>query len=111
MLLLLLKALIFVYFLSLVELYLVGGYLQGTDPFLLLNYGNNIFHGVLTSHMIKIYDLDFPAGPVVGSLPANAGVRSLLKEDSTCCRAIKPVSHNYWACTPGARAPQEEPLQ
>ena len=54
MLLLLLKALIFVYFLSLVELYLAGGYLQGTDPFLLLKYENNIFHGALTSHMIKI---------------------------------------------------------
>ena len=48
-----LRAIIFLYFLSLVKLYQVGGYLQGTDPFLLLKYGNNIFYGVLTSHMIK----------------------------------------------------------
>ena len=25
-------------------------------------------------------------------------VRSLLQEDSTCCRATKPMHHNYWAC-------------
>ena len=30
---------------------------------------------------------------------ANAGdtVRSLVQEDSTCCGAIRPVCHNYWA--------------
>ena len=25
-------------------------------------------------------------------------VRSLVWEDPTCCRATKPVHHNYWAC-------------
>ena len=25
-------------------------------------------------------------------------VRALVWEDPTCCRATKPVSHNYWAC-------------
>ena len=25
-------------------------------------------------------------------------VRALVQEDSTCCGATKPVSHNYWAC-------------
>ena len=51
-------------------------------------------------------------------------VRSLVWEDSTCCRATKPVHRNYWACAlepgspdygaqvPRARAPQQEkPLQ
>ena len=26
-------------------------------------------------------------------------VRALVREDPTCCRATKPVHHNYWACT------------
>ena len=26
-------------------------------------------------------------------------VRALVQEDPTCCRATKPVRHNYWACT------------
>ena len=26
-------------------------------------------------------------------------VRALVREDPTCCRATKPVQHNYWACT------------
>ena len=40
---------------------------------------------------------DFPGGPVVKNLPANAGdtVRSLLREDSTCRGATKPMHHNY----------------
>ena len=25
-------------------------------------------------------------------------VRALVQEDPTCCRATKPVRHNYWAC-------------
>ena len=25
-------------------------------------------------------------------------VRALVREDPTCCRATKPVRHNYWAC-------------
>ena len=25
-------------------------------------------------------------------------VRSLVQEDPTCCRAPKPMCHNYWAC-------------
>ena len=27
-------------------------------------------------------------------------VRSLVQEDPTCCRATKPVSHNYWSRAP-----------
>ena len=27
-------------------------------------------------------------------------VRSLVWEDPACCRATKPVHHNYWACVP-----------
>ena len=27
-------------------------------------------------------------------------VRALVQEDPTCCRATKPVHHNYWACVP-----------
>ena len=26
-------------------------------------------------------------------------VQSLVQEDPTCCRATKPMCHNYWACT------------
>ena len=26
-------------------------------------------------------------------------VRALVWEDTTCCRATKPMCHNYWACT------------
>ena len=45
---------------------------------------------------------DLPNGPVVGSLPANAGgmVRSLVQEDPRCRRAAKPnppVCHNPWS--------------
>ena len=25
-------------------------------------------------------------------------VRALFQEDPTCCGAIKPLHHNYWAC-------------
>ena len=55
-------------------------------------------------------------------------VQALVGEDPTCCGAIKPVRHNYWACAlepvshnywspcatttevhaPRARAPQQE---
>ena len=35
-------------------------------------------------------------------------VQTLVWEDPTCCRATRPVSHNYWACMSGACAPQQE---
>ena len=35
-------------------------------------------------------------------------VRALVWEDPTCHRATGPVSPNYWACTSGACAPQQE---
>ena len=35
-------------------------------------------------------------------------VRALVWEDHTCRGATRPVSHNYWACTSGACAPQQE---
>ena len=42
---------------------------------------------------------DFPGSPLVENLPADAAdnIRSLVREDSTCCRATKPMSHNYRA--------------
>ena len=44
--------------------------------------------------------MDFPGGPVVKDLPANAGtqVRFLVPKDPTCCGATKPGHHNHWAC-------------
>ena len=43
---------------------------------------------------------DFPGGVVVKNPPPNAGtqVRSLDREDPTCCGATKPMHHNYSAC-------------
>ena len=35
-------------------------------------------------------------------------VRALVWEDPTCRGAVRPVSHNYWACASGACAPQQE---
>ena len=35
-------------------------------------------------------------------------VRALVWEDPTFRGATGPVSHNYWACAPGACAPQQE---
>ena len=43
---------------------------------------------------VKSRDGNFPGGPVVKILPANAP--SLVWEDPTCWRATKPVSHDYW---------------
>ena len=39
----------------------------------------------------------FPGGSVVKNPPVNAEawVQSLIWEDLTCCRAAKPVCHNY----------------
>ena len=34
--------------------------------------------------------------------------RALVWEDPTCRGATKPMSHNHWACAPGAWAPQQE---
>ena len=38
-------------------------------------------------------------------------VRALVCEDPTCRGATRPVRHNYWACTSGACAPQQERLR
>ena len=48
------------------------------------------------SHLVKNL-WDFPEGTVIGNLPANAGtqVRYLVRDDSTCCRATKPLCLNY----------------
>ena len=35
-------------------------------------------------------------------------VPSLSQEDPTCCRATRPVHHNYWRLHPRASAPQQE---
>ena len=49
---------------------------------------------------LKTGDRDFPGGTVVKNPPANAGtwVRALVREDTTCHGATKPMCHNYWAC-------------
>ena len=54
---------------------------------------------VSVNWLFKTISLDFPGGPVVKNLPANAGtgVWSLVWEDPTCLRATKSTSHNYWA--------------
>ena len=31
-------------------------------------------------------------------------VQSLIQEDPTCCGAMKPMRHNYWACAPEPRS-------
>ena len=57
---------------------------------------------------------DFPIGPVVRTPPANAGGGGSISGPGrpTFLRATKPVCHNYGACAPRARAPQQEtPLQ
>ena len=52
---------------------------------------------LLLKLIVKEYMLDFPVGPVVKNLPANAGtwVQSLVWEDFTCCRATKSMCCNY----------------
>ena len=42
---------------------------------------------------------DFPDGPMDKNWPPSAADMGSFSglEDSTCCRATKPVSHNYWA--------------
>ena len=68
----------------------------------------------IDSNIKNDWKVDFPGGPVMKNLPANA-------EDSgsipglgrfTCYEATKPVHHSTEAHLPGARAPQRErPLQ
>ena len=45
---------------------------------------------------------DFSGGAVNKNPSASAErwLQSLVREDSTCCRAIKLVRHNCWACAP-----------
>ena len=52
------------------------------------------------SYTLKTPTLDLPGGAVDKNLPANAGTQapSLVWEDSTGCRATKPVRHNHWTC-------------
>ena len=47
--------------------------------------------------MSKKTPLDFPGGPVVKKLSANAGDMGSIPgpEDPTCFRATEPVFHNY----------------
>ena len=49
------------------------------------------------SYTLKTQTLDLPGGAVDKNLPANAGTQapSLVWEDSTRCRATKPVRHNH----------------
>ena len=50
------------------------------------------------SYCIKY--MGFPGGSVVKNPPANARDMGLILDpgDPTCCRAAKPMHHNYWAC-------------
>ena len=41
----------------------------------------------------------FPSGPVVKSLPANAGDTGSIWEDPMCRGATKSMHPNYWACS------------
>ena len=47
---------------------------------------------------LKKKGLEYPGGQVVKNPPSIQGtwISSFLQEDSTCCRATKPVCHNYW---------------
>ena len=59
-------------------------------------------------------NMDFPGGQVVKNPPAKAGDMGSIpdQEYPTCCRATKPMHHNYWSPCPRAHAPQQEkPLQ
>ena len=66
--------------------------------------------------MLKTTLLDFPGGPVIKNLPANAGdmgsipVRSLMQEDPMCCRAAKLVPQLLKTACSGAHASQQEKL-
>ena len=68
----------------------------------------------LESWIFKKKKEDFPEGPVVRNLPANAGNMDSISgpEDSTGSRATSPEHHNYWS--PYALEPvvgNQRPLQ
>ena len=58
--------------------------------------------------------MGFPGGAVVENPPANAGDMGLsrvphaTKQVSLWATTTEPTCHNYWACTPRARALQQE---
>ena len=56
---------------------------------------------------------DFPGGPMVKNLPANAGdwVRSLVWEDSTCLRALclSGVTRDPMLCSKRSHAKEKTP--
>ena len=60
----------------------------------------------LTSQFIEIkpYGLDFPGGPVVKNLPANAGDMGSTPDPRRphMHGATKPVHHNFWNLLSGA---------
>ena len=55
-------------------------------------------HHICHILFIKNKGLECPVGQVVKDPPLMRGtwVPSLLQEDPTCCRATKPMFHNYW---------------
>ena len=63
-----------------------------SDP--LLENAGTVLQGICSLRQIR---WDFPSSSVDKNLPASAGARarSLVQEDSTCCRATKPVRHKY----------------
>ena len=58
---------------------------------------------------LKKLKIELPYYPAVASLVVQwlriclpmqgTRVRALVQEDPTCCKATKPVHHNYWACS------------
>ena len=59
-------------------------------------------HGEGTGRRRTFYNhmRGFPGGSVVKNPPGNAGDvgSTLIREDPTCCKADKPMSHSYWTC-------------
>ena len=62
--------------------------------------------------LINWYCRDFPGGAVVRICLPMQGTRvpALVREDPTCCRATKPVRHNYWAALKSPWATSTEPV-
>ena len=60
--------------------------------------GLGLHHGILQARMLE----HFLGGAVDRNPPANAGNTGSIPglERFTCCRATKPVCHNYWAPSP-----------
>ena len=85
------------------ELYISGckswvSYLTSLSP-QILTYKMGIIHTPQSCCKIEITGASLVAQWLRIRLPMQGTqVRSLIREDPTCCGATKPVCHNYWAC-------------